>query len=295
MKQNFTYIILATIAATLLFTACRKDEYETPYITMTTEASIGQIVLGGSGEVIINWGDGTPKETYTFLGSEWVAYRHWYLSAIPHVINISGNNIIFLVCSSNQLTSLDLSKSTALTSLNCSGNQLTSLDMSKNTALTVLYCNNNQLTRLDLDKNTALTELYCWNNQLTNLDLSKNTTLTRLRCETNQLTSLDLSESTTLTSLNCSGNQLTSLDLSKNTALRELYCWNNQLISLDVSKNNTALVNLSCYRNLLQTDALNALFYSLPYVTSGELDIYYNPGTDACDRSIATAKGWKVK
>ena len=36
-------------------------------------------------------------------------------------------------------------------------NQLTTLDVSKNTALTDLDCDNNQLTTLDVSKNTALT------------------------------------------------------------------------------------------------------------------------------------------
>ena len=70
-----------------------------------------------------------------------------------------------LMCESNKLTNLDVSKNTALTSLVCGNNQLTSLDVSKNTALTSLVCDNNQLTSLDVTQNTALTELYCGENQ----------------------------------------------------------------------------------------------------------------------------------
>ena len=152
----------------------------------------------------------------------------------------------------NQLTSLDVSKNTALTELWCDDNQLTSLDVSKNTALTYLSCDNNQLTSLDVSKNTALTELWCDNNQLTSLDVSKNTALTELHCSNNQPTSLDVSKNTALTYLNCYNynNQLTSLDVSKNTALTELWCDDNQLTSLDVS-NNTALTKLSCCNNQL--------------------------------------------
>ena len=71
----------------------------------------------------------------------------------------------------NELTSLDLSNNTALTSLNCYSNQLTSLDVSNNTALTSLDCPNNQLTSLDVTQNSALTLLDCRNNQLTSLDV----------------------------------------------------------------------------------------------------------------------------
>ena len=42
--------------------------------------------------------------------------------------------------SRKHLTSLDVSKNTALTYLDCSHNDLTSLDVSKNTALTYLDC-----------------------------------------------------------------------------------------------------------------------------------------------------------
>ena len=55
-----------------------------------------------------------------------------------------------------QLTSLDVTKNTALTYLSCSGNQLSSLDVTKNTALTTLSCSSNQFSSLDVTKNTKL-------------------------------------------------------------------------------------------------------------------------------------------
>ena len=155
-----------------------------------------------------------------------------------------------LSCSSNQLTSLDVSANTALTSLSCSSNQLTSLDVSANTALTDLSCGKNKLTSLDVSANTALTSLSCRSNQLTSLDVSANTALTGLSCKSNQLTSLDISANTALTSLWCHNNQLTNLDVSANTALTQLLCDSNQLTSLDVSA-NTALIDLWCYNNQL--------------------------------------------
>ena len=80
---------------------------------------------------------------------------------------------------------------TALIYLFCSGNQLTALDVSNNTALETLYCYGNQLTALDVSSNTALTWLSCYGNQLTALDVSSNTALTYLSCYGNQLTALD--------------------------------------------------------------------------------------------------------
>ena len=149
------------------------------------------------------------------------------------------------------MTSLDVSKNTALTYLDCGRNQLTSLDVSKNTALTYLDCRSNQLPKLDVSKNTALTELDCRSNQLTKLDVSKNTALTTLYCWDNQLTKLDVSKNTALTDLACYKNQLTSLDVSKNTALTELDCDKNQLTSLDISNTNI-MHDLNCSGNVYQ-------------------------------------------
>lgn len=132
----------------------------------------------------------------------------------------------------------------SLEKLNCSGNRLTSLDVSKNTALTFLDCHANQLTTLDVSKNTALTNLLCVGNQLTTLDVSKNAALTHLECRSNPLTTLDVSKNTALTDLICYSNQLTTLDVSKNTALTHLICYSNQLTSLDIS-NNTELWSLA--------------------------------------------------
>ena len=227
------------------------------------------------------------------------------LTGIEHLIELS-----ILYCSGNRLTSLDVSKNTALTVLSCSYNQLTSLDVSKNTALESLDCAGSRLTSLDVSKNTALERLYCsgnqltsldvsgcsaliWlrctdNNQLTSLNISKNTALVDLVCYFNQLASLDVSGCSALTHLNCIYNQLTSLNVSKNTALTNLDCRRNQLTSLDVSK-NTALQELYCYGNQLtsldvsQNTALTSLSCSSNQLTS--LDVSKNTALKELDCS----------
>ena len=253
-------------------------------ITMTSEASELRFDIAGTGKMLIDWGDGMPHEIHT-LSSHSKPYTYEYAHIANRTIRIIGDNITSLDCNynhnpnhyNNQLTTLDVSKSTALTYLNCSYNQLTSLDVSKNTALTYLNCVGNQLTSLDVSKNTALTYLSV-GNQLTSLDVSKNTALTYLDCNSNQLTSLDVSKNTALIDLNCRYNQLTKLDVSKNTALMHLHCERNQLLS----------------------SALNTLFGTLhnnpPVVSlySKVINIFGNPGANSCDISIATKKGWEV-
>ncbi|CAC9975196.1 T9SS type A sorting domain-containing protein [Flavobacterium panici] len=123
---------------------------------------------------------------------------------------------------------------TALKSLLCDTNQLTSLDVSKNTALTYLSFGDNYLTTIDVSKNTALTELRCYHNLLTTLDVSKNPALTILHCYENQLKALDVSKNPALTYLDCSDNELTGLNLKNG---------NNSKLSTNSSFNAN---NLSC-------------------------------------------------
>ena len=180
-----------------------------------------------------------------------VEYMALYNKSIGDLTGIEHfTDLTELDCRRNQLTSLNLSKNTALEVLNCNNNPLTSLVLGGNTALTKLSCTNNQLTSLDLSKNTALEELDCGDNQLTSLDVSANTALKQLYCMNNPLTALDVSKNTSLTDLNCINTQRASLDVSANTALTSLLCGENQLTSLDVSK-NTALTSLRCAKNQL--------------------------------------------
>ena len=216
------------------------------------------------------------------------------LTGIEQFTNLMGLN-----CTNNQLTSLDVSKNTALWYLDCRYNQLTSLDVSKNTALASLDCSNNQLTSLDVSKNVSLEDLNCTDNQLTSLDVSKNVALEGLNCTDNLLTSLDVSNNVALIWLYCDYNQLTSLDVSNNVTLNELVCYLNQLTSLDLT-NNDELTSLYCYNNQIKDTAMEELISSLPTVDSGNLYAMYPPewgeGNEITPAQVAAAnaKGWKV-
>jgi hypothetical protein len=116
---------------------------------------------------------------------------------------------------------------TSLDTLICISNNLTFLDVSKNTSLTYLYCIFNKLSTLDVSKNINLKVLGCYGNNLTSLDVSKNTVLELLYCQANSITSLDISKNLGLKLLWCYANNLTELDISKNTALIVCYCGGN--------------------------------------------------------------------
>ncbi|MDO5037321.1 MAG: stalk domain-containing protein [Tissierellia bacterium] len=167
------------------------------------------------------------------------------LTGIEHFSKLKDLN-----CVNNQLTSLDLSKNTALTILSCDKNQLTSLDLSGNPDLEELFCGENALTSLNISQNSKLNTLWCYYNELTELDLSGNPALMHLHCVINQLTSLDTRHNPDLVEISCGGNQLRSLNISQNSKLETFECYTNQLTSLDLS-GNPALTNFSCSENNL--------------------------------------------
>jgi len=149
-----------------------------------------------------------------------------------------GNSLKYLTCSVNELTALDLSKSSELTELSCSSNKLTSLDLSANTKLQQINASSNKLTALDVRQLPELTHLYLWgNHDLKSIDVSKNPKLEFLSVSHCKLTSLNVSNNRKLVELFVDNNQLTALDVRSNYMLKTLYCYENQITALDLSSN----------------------------------------------------------
>jgi len=132
-------------------------------------------------------------------------------------------NLEYLDCKNNQLTSLNVSGLTKLNHLDCYNNQLTSLNISGCTSLRDLDCHNNQLTSLSFDGCVSLDNVDCRNNRLTELDHSGAPALTGLICQSNQLETLSLRGKSGLTLLECQDNRLTSIDVSGCTSLSQFW------------------------------------------------------------------------
>lgn len=162
------------------------------------------------------------------------------LPSFAGITNLTGIEdfvaVEFLDFSANQVTSVDLSQNTALTTLGCIFNQLTSLDLSNNTQLEWISCQNNQLSTLLLNSEN-LSVIECWENYLTALDVSQAAALTILRCNTNQIEQLDISQNIALAHLSCWANFLTSLDTSNNVQLTSLNCSYNNIEGMDITQN----------------------------------------------------------
>ncbi|WP_251622535.1 leucine-rich repeat domain-containing protein [Odoribacter lunatus] len=294
MKKLF-YLFMVALCATM-FAACSDDDDKDPLneeeeggegvITMVVENNYDDdydvdldVYSFKEGEIItVDWGDGSVEEFKTVLDEEnyeehneiryLIDIEHEYSNSNPHTIMIKGN-IKDLYCYYNKLTSLDVSKNKELIYLNCEYNNLTSLNVSGCTKLTYLECGHNNLTSLDVSKNTALTYLDCGNNNLTSLDVSKNTALTYLDCEDNNLTSLDISKNKELILLDCGDNNFSSSALNK--------------IFYDLPKG----------RDLTEEEFREYCDYGYR-IKHSTIQIYSNPGTNTCDRSIAEKKGWDI-
>lgn len=208
--------------------------------TSDTEREVN-VALSKPGKVSIDWGDGVKKETN--IEAAFDGYNQTAITGkVTGEVKIYADNLIYLDCTSRVdgagLTSIDLSKATALEQLFLSGNKLTALDVTKNTALTRLEPQNNQISSLDLTKNTELERLDVTNNLLTSLDISKNTKLNYLKISDNKFEGLlDLSGNPSLKSVYALNMGITEVNLGENKANKPYFTFNNnKLTSFDASK-----------------------------------------------------------
>lgn len=208
--------------------------------TSDTEREVN-VALSKPGKVSIDWGDGVKKETN--IEAAFDGYNQTAITGkVTGEVKIYADNLIYLDCTSRVdgagLTSIDLSKATALEQLFLSGNKLTALDVTKNTTLTRLEPQNNQISSLDLTKNTELERLDVTNNLLTSLDISKNSKLNYLKISDNKFEGLlDLSGNPSLKSVYALNMGITEVNLGENKADKPYFTFNNnKLTSFDASK-----------------------------------------------------------
>jgi len=189
-------------------------------------------------------------------------------------------NIIFLSCTNNQLTSLDVSHNTALQSLICAMNSLSSLDVSSNVYLRNLRCSMNPIYSLNISNNPDLEYLYCESNNLSSLDVSQNPDLIELYCTNNSIQTLNLIPHTSLIELDCSSNPLNQLDFAPIMALQYIMCNGSQLPSITL----TSCPNLVTFRGVGGTytelnlyNCPNLERFDCPFTQLTSLDFSENP------------------
>ena len=245
MKVSNILIALVTLATVVA--SCTKDDFSDvrPGEKLPTDSKSVASMVTMRADGIINlsidalatnraavWidldGDGKRAED----GSENVTVFNQYIdyNLAPNITTISVHgDITYLGCASNELTSVDVSQSPYLLTLNAPINKLTSIDVSKNRALMRLDCSGNDIVTLDVSQNSELTTLWSFNNKLTSLNVSNNSNLSFLDCSGNRLTALDVSNNNQLMRLLCYNNKLSSLDISQNDKLNRLWLFGNPL------------------------------------------------------------------
>ncbi len=129
--------------------------------------------------------------------------------------------------------------------LDCTNNNLTTINLTKNDSLRELNCANNKISLLNLEKNLKLGNLLISDNKLSSLNLTKNDSIHAIHAERNILTTLNVSKNKKLIYLNVSYNKLSTLDISENTLLEILNVSSNNLTSLNLKNGNNLLLGNS--------------------------------------------------
>jgi len=251
-------------------------------------------------EAYVDWGDGSPIETYT--GNYYYNFSHTYESSglysvivtfddntipnyfevddIPGTVTVLNfpymtNLTEIYIYANNDLLSLDLRDCTNLQTVDLDSCEfLSSVLFGNNPSLNYIFVPYTLITDLDVSSLNNLVQLSCSSSQLINLNVSGCTNLNELYCENNQITGLDLLNCSNLNLLFCNENQLTYLNVSGLTNLIQLDCYINQLTTLNIS-GCTLLQNLDC-----STNQLNSLYISSDSVLLSDLYCYDNQLTD---------------
>ena len=168
-----------------------------------------------------------------------------------------AENIVYLIISGNNINSLEgIEYFINLKELWCSSNQLTSLNVSNLIYLDKLYCGNNQLTTINVSGLVYLERLYCPDNKLNSLDVTGLNNLEYLDISNNLFSSLNtlIGMPNSLKILDLNQNQLTEIDnISFSDNLFSLSFWGNQITEINTATLPTSLVELSCSNNPLTT------------------------------------------
>ena len=187
-----------------------------------------------------------------------------------------NSNLIFIDCSMNSLTDINISGLNQLDTLKCFNNIINNLNLSFLTNISFVECFNNSISYINFNSNTNLEYLHCGSNNLNIINLLECPNLKLLDCAENQLTNLDLNYNLNLEYLNCEYNSLTNLDVSNNQLLKRIHCYDNFIQSIMLCQNYN-LVDLDCHGNptLSELDIRNGNNYNMfNYIT------YLNPNLE---------------
>lgn len=262
------------------FLSINEEDEEVCSVTMKTKHAVGEYIglsikTDGDVEVI--------GATYESPG---------VFKVDSEVIEIRGK-ITKLDCSSDKLTSLDVSNEPGLTLLCCDNNEIEDLKLGNLPQLQTLYCGENKLQNIDLAGLGALQDLSCWGNMLTNIDVSANPQLVSLICRDNKLEgTLDLSANPKVNQVNCYNNALTAIKLATNSELKHLEMQRNNIKGANMTNLMNSLPTYVAFPAEEWDDYLGMNLQGL-YVTEKDPALEKNVAL-VSDVNIAKGKGWPV-
>jgi len=202
-------------------------------------------------------------------------------------------NTVALWCQANpQLTTLDISGSTAMTQLICNGSNLKSLNM-KGVFLNDLRVFGNELSTIDLSEvNPGFVIIQVFDNKLTTVNVTASANAEAFQVHENLLTSLNITSSGVgphgPTKILCYTNLLPTLDVRMCEKLDTLTCHANLLTSLYIS-GTTLLSSIDCHDNKLSEESVDNILTALTQsgmADVGTLDL--TGGTNAAPSIVGT-------
>lgn len=149
-------------------------------------------------------------------------------------INLDGVSCKDLDLSSNNLTSLDLSKTTGIERISVSTNPLTSINLKGCTDLETLSAKNTKIGEIDLSGLTELSNVDLHAGKLSKITFKDNGELTDLDLSENQLTAIDLKECPKIAYLSLNHNALPEMHLDGLDNLKNINLRKNKLTNFSI-------------------------------------------------------------
>lgn len=208
-----------------------------------TGGSVNMAAYTPNSKVYIDWGDGELQEytINTYINDRYGRPQSGTIKGDRiKVYTAKGVQIKELRLQNSQATSIDLTKSHALQTVNLSKNELTEINFDGNLKLQTVNVENNKLKEINFIRHYELLNVYAGFNELENIDLGYSRGIRQLKFSNNNVKEISLSGHEYLEILEANFNRLEELNVAGCTALTSLCLRGNNLTSLDLS-NNTNL------------------------------------------------------
>jgi len=186
MKLKYKYLILLFIFFASSLTAAANDTIVA--IKRCAGWEIPSVCATQGKQFSVDWGDGTPIETYTGTGLTESLYHTYSFTGGRYRMLITANSedCLLTVFDPDRADTIDLSKCPSIKVLYISfvARTLKDMNVSNCSKLEVINADGHKLTTLDLSDCISFQELMCEKNQLTQI---KYTVITFIACIGNRL------------------------------------------------------------------------------------------------------------